>query len=33
MKKLSKAHSIRILLAIATLSSWALVLGAGQKWN
>jgi hypothetical protein len=33
MKKLFKAHSVRILLALATLSSWALVLGAGQKWD
>lgn len=33
MKRLFDNHSARILLALATIGSWALVLGAGRKWG
>jgi hypothetical protein len=33
MKRFFQPHSARILLALGTISSWALVLGAGRKWD
>ena len=33
MKRLFDTHSARIVLALCTIASWALVLGAGRKWG
>ena len=33
MKRFYNSHSARIVLALGTIASWALVLGAGRKWG
>ena len=33
MKRLLKPHAIRLYLALMSLSSIALVLGAGHRWD
>lgn len=33
IKTLFRSHQSRLFLALATISSWALALGAGHKWD